>query len=463
MTTSALASTVAASTQSQPTTLSRSEKFGYGLGDAGGTIITCLIANFLTFFYTDVFGLTPAVVGTLFLLLRVVDAVADPLMGAIADRTNSRFGRFRPWQLWAALPIGLAGILTFSTPDLSATAKIAYAFITYLILSLSYSAINVPYCALISTMTKDHQDVMSCQTWRFMLCGVSGFLVSVGLPWMVDMLGQGDIAKGYHWGVTMLCGVAVAMFLWCFFSVRERITLTELGTFSLHQHLAGMRQNDQLMLMLALSFLLINVLNIRGGGYLYFITYVLHGDTAYTSLFFGMVAVATILGAFLVPILSRGIDPLKLYLGINLWLALWSAGLYFVPASENQAGLWLALIFITCLIQGMTLPLHFSFMAFADDYGRWKTGIRSSGMNFAANLFCIKLAWASGALVISILFTLVAYQPGQSAQTPASLGGITLLQTLIPAAFHLLLAAVLAYCKLDRTLLKRISAELKTV
>ncbi|WP_460045078.1 MFS transporter [Pseudomonas sp. S2_H01] len=462
MTTSALTSSGVVLTPAPLTKLSRSEKLGYGLGDAGGTIITCLIANFLTFFYTDVFGLTPALVGTMFLTLRFVDAIADPLMGAIADRTNSRFGRFRPWQLWAALPIGLAGILTFSTPELGATAKIVYAFITYLMLSLSYSAINVPYCALISTMTKEHQDVVACQTWRFMLCGAAGFLVSVGLPWMVDLLGQGDLAKGYHWGVTVLCGVAVAMFLWCFFSVRERITLTELGTFSLRQHLSGMRQNDQLMLMLLLSFLLINVFNLRGGGYLYFITYVLRGDTAYTSLFFGMVAIATILGAFLVPFLSRITDPLKLYIGANLCLAAWSGGLYFVPASADHASLWLALIFMTCLVQGMTLPLHFSFMAFSDDYGRWKTGIRSSGMNFAANLFCIKLAWASSAVIISILFTLVAYQPGQAAQTNASLVGISLLQTLIPAAFHLIQVAVLAYCKLDRAFLKRISADLKT-
>ncbi|MDT3719085.1 MFS transporter [Pseudomonas oryzihabitans] len=460
MTTSALSpATLAPATSAAE--LSRAEKFGYGLGDAGGTIITCLIANFLTFFYTDIFGLTPAVVGTLFLVLRVVDALADPLMGTLADRTNSRFGRFRPWQLWAALPIGLAGILTFSTPDLGPTAKLVYAFLTYLALSLSYSAINVPYCALINAMTTRQQEVVSCQTWRFMLCGLAGLLVSVGLPWMVAAFGHGDQAQGYRWGVTLLCGVAVAMFLWCFFSVRERVPLATLGNFGLRQHLAAMRRNDQLLLMLALSFLLINVFNVRGGGYLYFITYVLHGDTAYTSLFFAMVALATTGGALLVPPLSRRIDPLRLYLGINLLLAVWSLGLYLVPTGAEHARLWLGLIFATCLVQGMTLPLHFSFMAFADDYGRWKTGVRSSGLNFAANLFCIKLAWASSALIISVLFTLVAYHPGQAAQTPASLSAITLLETLVPALLHLALAGVLAFCKLDRPFMQRLADDLQ--
>src|SRR5476651_2122028 len=135
------------------TKLSVSEKIGYGLGDAGGTIITCLITSFLTFFYTDVFGLTPAIVGTLFISLRVIDAISDPPMGILADRTQSRWGRFRPWQLWIALPIGVVGFLTFTVPGLSGDAKIAYAFFTYFLLSVSYTAINVPYCALIKTMT----------------------------------------------------------------------------------------------------------------------------------------------------------------------------------------------------------------------------------------------------------------------------------------------------------------------
>jgi len=124
--------------------LSVREKIGYGLGDAGGTVITCLIMNFLTFFYTDVFGLTPALVGTLFIALRVFDAISDPVMGVIADRTQSRWGRFRPWQLWVALPIGIVGVLTFTVPDASMGVKIAWAFGTYLLLSVGYTAINVP-------------------------------------------------------------------------------------------------------------------------------------------------------------------------------------------------------------------------------------------------------------------------------------------------------------------------------
>ncbi|KKW50573.1 permease [Pantoea ananatis] len=441
--------------------LSLREKIGYGLGDAGGTVITCLITNFLTFFYTDVFGLTPALVGTLFMVLRIFDAISDPVMGVIADRTHSRWGRFRPWQLWIALPVGIIGTLTFTAPALSMDMKMVWAFATYLLLSLSYTAINVPYCALINTMTTRHSEVLSCQSWRFVLCGVAGFLVSVGLPWLVAELGKGNAVLGYRAGVGILCGLAVVMFLCCFFWVRERVPLDTLGKFTLREHLAGLRKNDQLLLMLLMSFLLINVFNIRGGGYMYFITYVLQGGTAYTSLFFTMVTLASILGSFIVNPLSRRIDTVRLYFWTNIVLAAVALCMWFLPVGPAWQSLWLVVILSNGVILGFTLPLHFALMAFADDYGEWKNGVRSSGMNFAFNLFFIKLAWASSAVIISLLFIAVAYKPGTGNQTPASLHAITAMETLLPALFHLLLAFTVRACKLTNPMMAQISHDLR--
>lgn len=441
--------------------LSLREKIGYGLGDAGGTVITCLITNFLTFFYTDVFGLTPALVGTLFMVLRVFDAVSDPVMGVIADRTHSRWGRFRPWQLWVAVPLGLIGALTFTVPAVSLDMKIVWAFATYLLLSVSYTAINVPYCALINTMTTRHTEVLACQSWRFVLCGVAGFLVSVGLPWLVAVLGKGNAALGYQSGVAILCALAVVMFLCCFFWVRERVPLDSLGKFTLREHLVGLRKNDQLLLMLVMSFLLINVFNIRGGGYMYFITYVLQGSTAFTSLFFTMVTLASIVGSVIVNPLSRRIDTVRLYYWTNLVLAALAVMMWFLPVGPSWQILWLVVILSNGIILGFTLPLHFALMAFADDYGEWKNGVRSSGMNFAFNLFFIKLAWASSAVIISLLFVIVAYKPGIGNQTAASLHGITATETLLPALFHLLLAFTIRACKLTNPMMAQIAHDLR--
>ncbi|WIO43076.1 MFS transporter [Klebsiella electrica] len=458
--TSTLISTTDPAQKALDDKLSVREKVGYGLGDAGGTVITCLIMNFLTFFYTDVFGLTPALVGTLFLALRVFDAISDPIMGVLADRTQSRWGRFRPWQLWIAVPIGIIGVLTFTVPDASMGVKIAWAFGTYLLLSMSYTAINVPYCALINTMTTRHSEVISCQSWRFVLCGVAGFLVSVGLPWLVKALGQGNTAQGYQYGVGVLCAIAVVMFLCCFFWVRERISLDMMGKFTLREHIAGLRKNDQLLLMLVMSFLLINVFNIRGGGYMYFITYVLEGSTGYTSLFFTMVTFASIFGSIIINLLSRRFDTIKLYYYTNLVLAALAIAMWFLPTGQAYQTLWLVVILSNGIILGFTLPLHFSLMAFSDDYGEWKTGVRSSGMNFAFNLFFIKLAWASSAGIISLIFIYVAYQPGAGNQTALSLSGIASMETLLPALFHLLLAFSIRVCKLNNPMMVRIATDL---
>lgn len=459
--TSTLISTTDSAPKALDDKLSVREKVGYGLGDAGGTVITCLIMNFLTFFYTDVFGLTPALVGTLFLALRVFDAISDPIMGVLADRTQSRWGRFRPWQLWIAVPIGIIGVLTFTVPDASMGVKIAWAFGTYLLLSMSYTAINVPYCALINTMTTRHSEVISCQAWRFVLCGVAGFLVSVGLPWLVKALGQGNTAQGYQYGVGVLCAIAVVMFLCCFFWVRERVSLDMMGKFTLREHIAGLRKNDQLLLMLVMSFLLINVFNIRGGGYMYFITYVLEGSTGYTSLFFTMVTFASIFGSVIINLLSRRFDTVRLYYYTNLVLAALAIAMWFLPTGQAYQTLWLVAILGNGIILGFTLPLHFSLMAFSDDYGEWKTGVRSSGMNFAFNLFFIKLAWASSAGIISLIFIYVAYQPGAGNQTALSLSGIASMETLLPALFHLLLAFSIRACKLNNPMMARIATDLR--
>lgn len=214
--------------------------------------------------------------------------------------------------------------------------------------------------------------------------------------------------------------------------------------------------------MLVMSFLLINVFNIRGGGYMYFITYVLGGSTGYTSLFFTMVTFASIAGSVIINLLSRRFDTVKLYYYTNFGAGHAGRGDVVLPTGQAYQTLWLVVILGNGIILGFTLPLHFSLMAFSDDYGEWKTGVRSSGMNFAFNLFFIKLAWASSAGIISLVFIYVAYQPGVENQTASSLAGIASMETLLPALFHLLLAFSIRACKLNNPMMARIASDLRT-
>ena len=170
-------------------TLSVKEKIGYGMGDAGCNIIFGAIMLFVNYFYTDIFGLAPALVGVLLLSVRVIDAVTDPIMGAIADRTRSKYGRFRPWLLWIAFPYALFSVLMFTTPEWTYNSKVIYAFVTYFLLSITYTAINIPYCSLGTVMTADPKERVACQSYRFVMVGIATLLLSLTLLPMADWFG----------------------------------------------------------------------------------------------------------------------------------------------------------------------------------------------------------------------------------------------------------------------------------
>ncbi len=430
------------------------ERMGYGFGDAGGTVITGLISNFLTFFYTDIFGLTPAIVGTIFVVLRIFDAVTDPLVGVIADKTETKHGKFRPFILWTAVPLALICIMTFTVPDLSYGWKVFYAIVTYFGLSLLYTLNNVPYCALITRITDNPAEVISCQSYRFAISGVAGFAVSAGLPFLVTYFGGDDQALGYQVGVGILAFAAMLMILFCFFNTKEHIK-AKTTKFDLKKNLQNIRQNDQLILTFIMSLLLITIFNTKGGAAMYFITYVLNEGGTYVSWFFGLATLGGIIGALILPYFTQRFKVRDIYFAINAILAVAHFVVYFVPGDSPT--LWLGLVFLCCVVFGFALPLHFTMVAFADEYGVFKTGVRTSGMNFAFNLFFIKLAWALSGLIISGVLVAVSYSAGAENQTPLSLQGISLLSTIIPGVLHLLLALTVKRFFVDKELLSSLA------
>ncbi|MDP5205902.1 glycoside-pentoside-hexuronide (GPH):cation symporter, partial [Alishewanella sp. SMS9] len=200
--------------------LSKKEKIAYGLGDTASNIIFQTVMLFLTFFYTDIFGISPAIVGSMFLLVRIIDAVTDPLMGALADNTKSRHGKYRPYLLWLALPFAFCSVLAFTTPDFSENGKVWYAFATYTLLMLAYTAINIPYSALGGVLTADPNERVSVQTYRFIFGMLGGLLVTACTLPLVEYFGQGDQARGYQWTIAAMSLLGMILFLLCFAGTR---------------------------------------------------------------------------------------------------------------------------------------------------------------------------------------------------------------------------------------------------
>ena len=197
------------------------EKIGYGLGDTASNIVFQMVMMFMAFFYTDVFGISAAAMGTLFLVVRIFDAITDPVMGALADRTQTRWGKFRPYLLWLCVPYALIAVLAFTTPDLSSSGKLIWAYATYSLLMGIYTAINIPYCALGGVITADSQERVSLNSYRFFLATSAGVLVASSTLYLVKTLGQGNDQKGFQLAMAVFSALAVVFFLACFFLTRS--------------------------------------------------------------------------------------------------------------------------------------------------------------------------------------------------------------------------------------------------
>ncbi|CUH96874.1 Inner membrane symporter YicJ [Propionispora sp. 2/2-37] len=300
--------------------LSRTEKIGYGLGDAASHIVFDNVMLYLMFFYTDIFGIPSWFVGTMFLFARVLDAISDPIMGLIADRTRSRWGQFRPYLLFGAVPFTLSCILTYSTPSLSLEGKMIFAAATYTLLTLLYTAVNIPYCALGGVITTDPDQRMSLQSYRFVLATAGGMLSTVLMAPLAEFIGKGDQAWGYQGGISILAVIAAIMFIICFACTRERIQATKADTSSIKKDIQAILHNDQWRIVGMLTLLNILAVSVRGGAMMYYVTYIL-GNAGYFAFFLAIYSIGNLLGSALAKPLSDHICKVTVFYWSNWFLA----------------------------------------------------------------------------------------------------------------------------------------------
>ncbi|WP_206485098.1 glycoside-pentoside-hexuronide (GPH):cation symporter [Thalassotalea sp. G2M2-11] len=436
--------------------LSVKEKIAYGLGDTASNIIFQTVMMFLLIYYTDVVGLSPAIVGTLFLVVRIFDAVTDPLMGALADRTHTKWGQFRPYLLWLALPFGIISVLAFTKFDLSDSGKIIYAFVSYTLLMIVYTAINIPYSALGGVLTNRPEERVSVQSYRFVFGMLGGLIVASGTMPLVDWLGDGDKAIGFQNAMLAMSVLGVVLFILCFLGTKERVPPPVTQQSSFKNDLKMLWQNDQWRILCIAGLLLLSGQVLRGTLAVYYVKYYLQQADLITA-FMTLGMVGSILGCALSQFIANKVCKIKAYIWLQTIAACICILSYFVAA--EQLILAFVLFFLWNFFLQMATPLLWAKMADTIDYGHWKTGIRITGMIYSAVVFFIKMGVAIGGALAGWLLAYYNYQ-ADVVQTAATQHGILLSFTLYPAIGSLLVALTMRWYKLDNALINRIHTEL---
>jgi glycoside/pentoside/hexuronide:cation symporter, GPH family len=433
-----------------------SEKFGYGLGDMAANFVFQAMMALQLNFYTDTFGLTPAQAGTMFLIVGLGAAVFNPVMGVIADRTNTRWGRFRPWLLWTALPFGVIGVLTFTTPDLSAGAKLMYAWVTYLLLRLIYTANNVPYASLTGVMTDDPIERNSIATYRQLFANAAGFIVqSLAIP-MVVFLGRGSSARGYQMTMGIFLVASVLMFLIAFAVSKERIQPDPKQKTSVGQDLADLMGNGPwIALFLVTTFYFIGLM-IRGSLMLPYFKYCA-GNQLLFSWFNGFGLTALLTGVACSTALARRMGKRLLFIWSMLLTGIFCIALFFVPPTATTTIIGLEVV--RQFVYGCSGPVLWAMMGDVADFGEWKTGRRATGTVTAGVVFALWIGLALGGAIAGWLLSLYGYEPN-TVQTARSLMGIRLIASVYSGAAFLAAAVCLLFYGITMKLNMTISHDL---
>ena len=436
--------------------LSVQEKVGYGLGDMAANFIFQTMLVFQLSFYTDTFGITAAAAGTLFLVVRVAGAVCDPIFGVLADRTSSKWGKFRPWILWTAVPFGIIGFLAFTTPGFGPEGKLIYAYATLLLLMIVYSANNVPYSALSGVITGDMGERTSLLSYRQVFANSAAFIVQgLAIP-MLKYFGQGDNAKGYQMTMGLFSVLCIIFFFITFFTTRERIQPDPGQKTSLGQDLTDLFKNGPWIALFAVTVLLFIGLVMRGSVMLYYFKYTLGKEDLF-SLFnvFGLGSL--IVGIVCSNALARRFGKRSVFIGGLFVTAVFTAALAILPAGAVVP--LFAVEVIRQFAWGWTAPLLWAMMADVADYSEWKTGRRATAMVFAATVFGLKAGLAIGGAVAGWLLSLYGYMPNV-AQTAEALAGIRMIASVFTGVVFLMAVGCLFFYKIDKQLNIRISEEL---
>lgn len=426
--------------------ISLKEKVGYGFGDAASSMFWKLFGSYLMIFYTDVFGLEATLVGTMFLITRIWDSFFDPIVGVISDRTNTKYGKFRPYILYLAVPFGIIGVLTFSTPEWSNTAKLVYAYATYSLMMMVYSAINVPYASLLGVISSKPQDRNVLSTYRMTFAYIGSFIALLLFMPMANHFGgySKDITAQQHgWmmSVVVIAIMCVALFLLCFLFTKERVKPIKENKTPLKEDIKDLFHNKPWWILLGAGIAALIFNSIRDGAAVYYFKYYVVEDHYGTfgifsipfvlsGLYLAVGQAANIIGVVISAPISNRIGKKYTYLGAMVIATVFSILFYWVDKSD------LALIFtmqiLISICAGSIFPLLWSMYADCADYSELKTGNRATGLIFSSSSMSQKLGWAIGSAITGWLLGYFGFQANQ-VQSAETIDGIKMFLSILPA------------------------------
>lgn len=440
-----------------------SEKLGYGLGDAASNFLFQVFMIFALFYYTDVYGLAPAAVATMFLVTKTFDAITDPAMGIIADRTETRWGKFRPYILWVALPYGLFGFAMFAGPDFSDTGKLIWAYVTYSLAMLAYTAINVPYSALLGVISPVSAERTKAASYRFACAFGALWLLTTFFEPLTNILGEGDLQRGYRLTMGIVAALSVVLFWICFATTKERVRPQQQKTDLKSDFNALMHNGPWFVLFFSAIFTLTNA-GIRNGSTIFFLKYYVRDDGTplfliftKTSVFMSLSVIALIAGIIATQVFVGHFDKRRLMISLSLLNAALIGFFYFIPPD-----MYWTMVVVNCVaafVIGPTIAIVWSMYADCADYGVWKTGRRTTGLIFSASLFAQKMGLAIGAGLAAYILGAVGYVADQE-QTEGAVQGIRLVFSVIPAVLATLGAVAIFFYRLDNKTVHQMETEL---
>jgi len=465
--------------------LSVGEKIGYSLGDLAANLVFQTLITYLAYFYTDIYGLETDHASAIMLTVGLIAAFGfNPIVGAIADRTGSRWGKFRPWILWTAVPLGVMALLAFTTPDFSYKGKVIYAVVTYTLLLLLYAANNLPYSALSGVITGDMAERNSMSAYRFVAVMFAQFFVQVFMYPIILKVGGGDKAVGIEKVMTVLAIVGTIMLLITFFTTRERIVPKPEQKSSLREDLGDLVKNRPWLIMLTLTTLVFITLAMKGGSYVYYFeNYVdksrlevfiqpildffgnfgfhyFDGDPVSSG--FGLFNAGGIIFMIVGITLSKRLADKygkRDVFGVALFIStLFIMAFYLFPSTS------VSLMFYSQILHGffygITIPILWAMIADVADFSEWKNNRRATAIIFSAMMVGLKAGLSIGGALVTAILNAYDYIPKALEQSETAINGIKLLVSIYPAIPFLIGTVLLFKYEINKKMETQIETDL---